>query len=132
LKVFCGFIAQYKARQLVASPDVTSTNWLPSTASFISMLDSLVSRMDQTPTSLFDSYEQDFRHIISSISDKLEGNGKNLVGGVCCACFGPIPASHNPQLEQRKAALRRVEIELDEADDIVCVFCSVLFKSSQI
>lgn len=57
--------------------------------------------MDQTPTALFDSYEQDLRHIISSVSDKLEGSGKNLVG------------------EQWKAALRRVEIELDEADDIV-------------
>jgi len=57
--------------------------------------------MDQTPTALFDSYELDFRHIVSGISDKLEGSGKNLVG------------------EQRKAALRRVEIELDEADDIV-------------
>ncbi|KAF9552788.1 vesicle transport v-snare protein vti1 [Agrocybe pediades] len=57
--------------------------------------------MDQTPTSLFDAYEQDFKHLISSISDKLEGNGRNQVG------------------EQRKAALRKVEIELDEADDIV-------------
>jgi vesicle transport through interaction with t-SNAREs protein 1 len=57
--------------------------------------------MDQTPTALFDSYEQDFRHIISSISQKLEGSGKNQLG------------------EQRKAALRKVEIELDEADDIV-------------
>ncbi|KDR73314.1 hypothetical protein GALMADRAFT_251929 [Galerina marginata CBS 339.88] len=57
--------------------------------------------MDQTPTALFESYEQDFRHIISSISEKLEGSGKNQLG------------------EQRKAALRKVEIELDEADDIV-------------
>ncbi|KAF8178723.1 vesicle transport v-snare protein vti1 [Pholiota molesta] len=57
--------------------------------------------MDETPTSLFNSYEQDFRHIISSIAEKLEGSGKNQQG------------------EQRKAALRKVEIELDEADDIV-------------
>ncbi|KAF8149142.1 vesicle transport v-snare protein vti1 [Crassisporium funariophilum] len=56
---------------------------------------------EQTPTALFDSYEQDFRHIIRSISEKLEGSGKNQLG------------------EQRKAALRKVEIELDEADDIV-------------
>ena len=38
--------------------------------------------MEQTPTALFDSYEADFRHIISGISDKLEGTGKNLVGGM--------------------------------------------------
>ncbi|KAF8808775.1 vesicle transport v-snare protein vti1 [Phlegmacium glaucopus] len=57
--------------------------------------------MDATPTALFDSYEQDFKHIIRSISDKLEGSGKNQLG------------------EQRKAALRKVELELDEADDIV-------------
>jgi hypothetical protein len=39
--------------------------------------------MDATPTALFDSYEQDFKHIIRSISDKLEGNGKNQLGGMC-------------------------------------------------
>ncbi|KAF5346546.1 hypothetical protein D9756_010109 [Leucocoprinus leucothites] len=57
--------------------------------------------MDQTPTQLFESYEADFQLLISTIKDKLEGSGKNLQG------------------EQRKAALRKVEIELDEADDIV-------------
>jgi len=50
---------------------------------------------------MFDSYESDFRHLITSIKDKLEGTGRNLQG------------------EERKAALRKVEIELDEADDIV-------------
>src|SRR5258708_2032111 len=41
---------------------------------------------------------------------------------VCCASdHVPFPLqSHSSTLEQRKAALRRVEIELDEADDIVC------------
>ncbi|RXW19950.1 hypothetical protein EST38_g5910 [Candolleomyces aberdarensis] len=57
--------------------------------------------MDQPPTVLFDSYEQDFRHIIDSVRQKLEGDAKSSVG------------------EQRKAALRKAEIELDEADDIV-------------
>ncbi|KIL57907.1 hypothetical protein M378DRAFT_171208 [Amanita muscaria Koide BX008] len=57
--------------------------------------------MDSSPTSLFDSYEQDFKHIIQGIREKLEGGAKSNKG------------------EQRKAALRRVEIELDEADDIV-------------
>ncbi|KAI9058597.1 hypothetical protein FKP32DRAFT_1635339, partial [Trametes sanguinea] len=57
--------------------------------------------MDTSPTSLFDSYEQDFQQIIQSIRDKLEGDGKDAQG------------------EQRKAALRRVEMELDEADEMV-------------
>ncbi|KAH9947346.1 vesicle transport v-snare protein vti1 [Amylocystis lapponica] len=57
--------------------------------------------MDNSPTSLFDSYEQDFQQIIQSIRDKLDGDAKDQQG------------------EQRKAALRRVEMELDEADEMV-------------
>lgn len=57
--------------------------------------------MDQTPAGLFDVYEQDFLHLIQGVREKLDGDARNQVG------------------EQRKAALRRVEIELDEADDIV-------------
>ena len=76
--------------------------------------------MDATPTALFDSYEQDFKHIIRSISDKLEGNGKNQLGGMCCY-YLPVHTSQPYPVwqEQRKAALRKVELELDEADDIV-------------
>ncbi|TDL21240.1 vesicle transport v-snare protein vti1 [Rickenella mellea] len=57
--------------------------------------------MDNSPTSLFDSYEQDFKQTIDSIREKVDGDGKNERG------------------EQRKAALRRVEMELDEADEMV-------------
>lgn len=39
--------------------------------------------MDNSPTSLFDSYEQDFKQIISSIREKVEGEGKNERGGMC-------------------------------------------------
>ena len=59
--------------------------------------------MDASPTALFDSYEADFKQIIHSIRDKLEGDTKDVQG------------------EQRKAALRRVEMELDEADEMVRV-----------
>jgi vesicle transport through interaction with t-SNAREs protein 1 len=74
--------------------------------------------MDQTPTQLFESYEADFQLLVSSIKDKLEGGGKSLQGG---AYVLPPPTflTSSPQTEQRKAALRKVEIELDEADDIV-------------
>jgi len=57
--------------------------------------------MDNSPTSLFDSYEQDFEQIIDSIRQKLDGDAQTGAG------------------EQRKAALRRVEMELDEADELV-------------
>ena len=60
--------------------------------------------MDNSPTALFDSYESDFKQIIHSIRDKLEGDAKDAGQG-----------------EQRKAALRRVEMELDEADEMVRV-----------
>jgi len=57
--------------------------------------------MDTSPTTLFNNYEQDFQQIIASIRDKVEGN------------------SQSESVEQRKAALRRVEMELDEADEMV-------------
>lgn len=37
--------------------------------------------MDSSPTALFDSYEQDFQQFIESVRDKLEGSGKDEVGG---------------------------------------------------
>lgn len=81
------------------------------------------STMDQTPTALFNSYEQDFRHIVNSISEKLEGNGKNQLGGEFTSTVVSKLASYSSSgTEQRKAALRKVEIELDEADDIVCLY----------
>ena len=88
--------------------------------------------MDTTPTALFDSYELDFKHIIRSISDKLEGNGKNQLGGICAVT---TTCTYNKLTrvwqEQRKAALRKVELELDEADDIVHIppFCQCATKS---
>ncbi|KAF9023970.1 vesicle transport v-snare protein vti1 [Hymenopellis radicata] len=54
-----------------------------------------------TPAGLFDSYSQDYDHTIKSIRTKLEVEAKDQFG------------------EQRKATLRRVEVELDEADDII-------------
>ncbi|TFK43644.1 vesicle transport v-SNARE protein N-terminus-domain-containing protein [Crucibulum laeve] len=57
--------------------------------------------MDTSPTALFDSYEQDFQQFILTIGEKLEGDGKD------------------ERAEQRKTTLRRVEMELDEADEMV-------------
>jgi len=57
--------------------------------------------MNSSPTALFDSYEQDFQQFIETIREKLEGEGSG------------------DGSEQRKAVLRRVEMELDEADEMV-------------
>jgi len=57
--------------------------------------------MDNSPTALFDSYEQDFKQIIASIRTKLDGDAKDQKG------------------DQRKATLRRVDMEVEEADEIV-------------
>jgi len=57
--------------------------------------------MDNSPTALFQSYDADFQNLITSIREKLDGEGKNDRG------------------EARKAVLRRVDLELDEADEMV-------------
>ncbi|KAG8823555.1 hypothetical protein FRC17_009294 [Serendipita sp. 399] len=54
--------------------------------------------MDNTPTALFDSYEADFRHTLEGLKEKLETAGTG---------------------EQRKSALRRAMIDIDEAEDLI-------------
>lgn len=54
--------------------------------------------MDHTPTALFESYEADFKHMLEGVKEKLEGAGTG---------------------EQRKSAIRRAGIDLDEAEDMV-------------
>jgi len=54
--------------------------------------------MDNTPTALFESYEADFTQILEGVKERLESAGTG---------------------DQRKAALRRVEADLDEADEMV-------------
>jgi len=58
--------------------------------------------MDNSPTALFDSYEQDFQQLIDSLREKLDGETKD-----------------EQAVEQRKAGMRRAEMELDEADEMV-------------
>ncbi|KIJ26579.1 hypothetical protein M422DRAFT_105031, partial [Sphaerobolus stellatus SS14] len=57
--------------------------------------------MDNELTSLFESYESDFQALITTVKEKLDGEAKEQRG------------------EQRKATLRRVDLELDEADEMV-------------
>jgi len=56
--------------------------------------------MDTSPTALFESYEQDFRQLIEAVQEKLKDNGGD-------------------EKEKRKSNLRRVEMELEEADEMV-------------
>ncbi|KAK8849702.1 hypothetical protein IAR55_005037 [Kwoniella newhampshirensis] len=57
--------------------------------------------MDNSPTALFENYDEDFKQLLASLKGKLDGDVKSLKG------------------EQRKAALKRVSEELDEAEEIV-------------
>jgi hypothetical protein len=85
--------------------------------------------MEQPPTELFQLYEADFKTLLSGIKDKLDSSGKDLPGGM----YYSAPAPRVPYLfktEQRKAALRKVEIELDEADDIVRASRSTLYETN--
>ncbi|KAG9219768.1 hypothetical protein CCMSSC00406_0008145 [Pleurotus cornucopiae] len=61
----------------------------------------------ESPLSIFESYEHDFQDLIREIKSKLDGEGSNASSGSRLAT------------EQRKATLRRVELELDEADDLL-------------
>jgi vesicle transport through interaction with t-SNAREs 1 len=77
--------------------------------------------MDNSPTALFDSYEQDFQQLVDSLKEKLEGDvkdertGRALADCFCCLAY----ACNALVVEQRKAGLRRAEMELDEADEMV-------------
>ncbi|WVQ78929.1 hypothetical protein IAT38_001021 [Cryptococcus sp. DSM 104549] len=57
--------------------------------------------MDNSPTALFETYDEDFKQLLASLKGKLDGDVKSLTG------------------EQRKAALKRVSEEMDEAEEIV-------------
>ncbi|WWD04345.1 hypothetical protein V865_002414 [Kwoniella europaea PYCC6329] len=57
--------------------------------------------MDNSPTALFENYDEDFKQLLASLKGKLEGDVKQLKG------------------EQRKSALKKVSEELDEAEEIV-------------
>jgi hypothetical protein len=46
--------------------------------------------MDNSPTALFDSYEQDFQQIVDSLKQKLEGDSKDERAGkvsIACHCL---------------------------------------------
>ncbi|ORY34731.1 t-SNARE [Naematelia encephala] len=57
--------------------------------------------MDNSPTALFENYDEDFKQLVASLKGKLEGDVKTLKG------------------EQKKAALKKVSEELDEAEEII-------------
>lgn len=77
--------------------------------------------MNSSPTALFDSYEQDFRQFIGTIQEKLEGEGSDDRDGEqpYYLCSTKSIEQGFSLLEQRKTVLRRVEMELDEADEMV-------------
>ncbi|ODN98077.1 hypothetical protein I350_07719 [Cryptococcus amylolentus CBS 6273] len=57
--------------------------------------------MDNSPTALFENYDEDLKQLLGGLKAKLDGEVKGLTG------------------EQRKAALKKVSEEIDEAEEIV-------------
>ncbi|GJJ11047.1 hypothetical protein Clacol_005278 [Clathrus columnatus] len=57
--------------------------------------------MDNEPTALFETYESDFITLVDAVKVKLDGEAKDAQG------------------EARKALLRRSDMELDEADEMI-------------
>lgn len=80
--------------------------------------------MDE-PTAIFNSYEHEFTQLIENVKQSLEADGTGSNGGKYLVISAAI--SHAFKVvaylaftaEAKKAALRRVEISLDEADDLV-------------
>jgi len=75
--------------------------------------------MDTSPTALFESYEQDFRQFVETIQEKLEDNGGDD-RGFQNLDISPLKLTHLFHAEKRKSNLRRVQMELEEADEMVC------------
>ncbi|KAH8079770.1 t-SNARE [Filobasidium floriforme] len=58
--------------------------------------------MDNSPTALFENYDEDFKSLLTSLKQKLDGGAIRDLSG-----------------EQRKSSLKKVEAELDEAEEII-------------
>lgn len=69
-------------------------------------------------SALFENYDEDLKQLFGSLKGKLDGEAKSLIGGKHYEC-GYVALSHRFCIEQRKAALKRVSEEIDEAEEIV-------------
>jgi hypothetical protein len=69
-------------------------------------------------SALFENYDEDLKLLLASLKGKLEGDVRQLEGGECCGRVG-VDAWGSSRAEQRKAALKKVGEELDEAEEIV-------------
>lgn len=69
-------------------------------------------------SALFENYDEDLKQLFGSLKGKLDGEAKSLTGGKHYEC-GYVALSHRFCIEQRKAALKRVSEEIDEAEEIV-------------
>lgn len=87
--------------------------------------------MDSTPgLEVYESYETDYKTLAASIADKLKGEARESKGGESiegCPQAWKAREHTDPFLythtEARKGVLRRIEMELEEADEIVRLPC---------
>lgn len=73
-------------------------------------------------SALFENYDEDLKQLFGSLKSKLDGEAKSLTGGKHFDRRS-VDLSHCLHIEQRKAALKRVSEEIDEAEEIVSL-CS--------
>jgi vesicle transport through interaction with t-SNAREs 1 len=75
----------------------------------------------EVPGSSFDSYEQDFNQLINAMHEKLDSDKTNepAVGRYLSQDLLEMAFLYCYPSEQRNATFRRVEMELDEADEMV-------------
>ena len=69
-----------------------------------------------TEVTLFESYEQDFNGLLLSIQSKLSAATSQGIGE---SPLRDPRTNADDRIEQRKASIRRAELEMDEADDMV-------------
>lgn len=72
--------------------------------------------MSQNSSALFQNYEQDYDNICSSIASKFKNHLPEQTGGTLALSFFKFILP----LEPRKATIRALERELEEAQEIVC------------
>ena len=76
-----------------------------------------------TEVTLFESYEQDLNGLLLSIQSKLSAATSQGIGE---SPARDLHTDADDRIEQRKASIRRAELEMDEADDMVRYLISIL------
>lgn len=76
---------------------------------------------------LFDNYDEDLKQLLAGLKSKLENEVKAVKGGEAKVEYGYKSIRLLCSTDERKSTLKRVEMELDEAEEIVSVATCTCF-----